>query len=85
VAPCLAHAAAGTSTTPPHLTLVVATIVARAVVVAAATEQTRLLPIASRLRAREREDAQTKDELTPRTQGEHEKIRTKWTATAPVA
>jgi hypothetical protein len=31
-------------------------------------------------RAREREHAPMKDELTPRTRGEHEKIRTKWTA-----
>jgi hypothetical protein len=52
---------------------------ARAVVVTAATEQTRPPPTAGHLHLhkREREDAQTKDEVTPRTWGEHEKIRTK--------
>jgi hypothetical protein len=69
-APRLARTVAGMSTTPTRLTHAVVTVVAHAAVVAAA---------AKRVREREREDAQMKDEVTPRTQGEHEKIRTKWT------
>jgi hypothetical protein len=65
---------------PPHLTHAVAMVVACAVVVAAAVERdTHAGHSRPPPREREREDAQRKDEVTPHTRGEHEKIKTKWT------
>jgi hypothetical protein len=81
--PRLARAAIGMSMMPPRLSRGVATWSW-----SPPPSDTRPPPTAGclrlRLRARERErerereDAQMKDEVTPHTRGEHEKIRTKW-------